>query len=103
MQADERHLVGKRQIFGIDAFAQARRIGRAAAQCEVLAADHYAAAVHGGKAEHILRVKSCGLSRRQVMSQNDYWFRQVAQLFPTFAKEFAEKSFLKIKDIESTL
>ena len=52
MQADQRHLVLHRQLFRIDALAQACDIGRAAGKGEILAADNDLPAIDLGKPEH---------------------------------------------------
>ena len=52
MQPHQGHAVGAGELLRIDALAQARLIGRAAAQREVLAADNAAAPVDRTEAEH---------------------------------------------------
>ena len=52
MQANKRHFILQRQFFGIYAFSQTRRIGRAAAHCEIFTADNHFAAINLPEAEH---------------------------------------------------
>ncbi len=52
VQANERHFIFQRQLLGIDAFAQARRIGRAATDGKIFAANNHFAAFNLAKAEN---------------------------------------------------
>ena len=64
VQAHKRHQVLQRQFLGVDALAQAGLVGRAAAQREVLAADHAVAAVDASETENeVCRRERDDLSR----------------------------------------
>ena len=60
VQADQRHFVLQRQFLGIDALAQARSVGRAALEGEVLAADDAGAPGDGTKAEDEIGRREAG-------------------------------------------